>query len=140
MGVAVLDGTRQGGLAKTAPKEAWIAHGYNRQRRSRMWNIGDALIKNGVLYRKVYLARKEYERKRAEANGLTVAPSAKIPKGRAAEFMSDGHIHRRAQRYMEKRLLRDLWQAWNHRKAIMPVPERAERLLPTGDTDRQLAA
>lgn len=125
MGVAVLDGVRQGGLTKTAPKEAWIAHGYNRQRRSRMWNIGDALIKgNGEgEYRQAYLARKDYERERAEAAGLIVAPAAKIPKKRVAEFMSDGHIHRRAQRYMEKRLLRDLWRAW--RRAMTLVPDRA---------------
>ena len=129
MGLAVIGDIRQGGLKKTAAKEDWIVHGYNRQRRSRVWNIGDSLIKgNGDgVYRQAYLARKEYERDRAEAAGLTVAPAAKIPKGRAAEFMSDGHIHRRAQRYMEKRLLRDLWQAWrraNHCEliAIQPLP------------------
>lgn len=114
MGVAVLDGVRQGGLRKSASADDWIAHGYNRQRRSRMWNIGDALVKgngNGQ-YRQVYIERKEYERKRAEKIGLTVAPAAKIPAKRKDEFMSEGHVHRRAQRYMEKRLLRDLWQAW----------------------------
>ncbi len=130
MGLAVLDGIRQGGLKKTAVKEEWLAHGYNRQRRSRVWNIGDALIKgNGDgAYRECYLARKVYERDRAEAAGLTVAPAAKIPKKRAAEFMSDGHIHRRAQRYMEKRLLRDLWQAW--RWASPGVLEWVEPSLP----------
>lgn len=135
MGVAVLDGVRQGGLSKTASKDAWIAHGYNRQRRSRMWNIGDALVKgNGDgEYRTAYLARKEYERERAEAAGLTVAPAAKIPKGRAAEFMSDGHIHRRAQRYMEKRLLRDLWQEW--RRAVLLMPDRANAALPAAHID-----
>ncbi|PAQ00918.1 hypothetical protein LRP31_25510 [Mesorhizobium mediterraneum] len=122
MGVAVIDGERQGGLPKNAHKEDWIEHGYNRQRRSRMWTIGDTLIKAQGPYREVYLARKEYERQRAEELGLIVAPSAKIPAKRADEFMSDGHIHRRAQRYMEKRLLRDLWQAWNHQKAILLVP------------------
>lgn len=140
MGVAVLDGTRQGGLTKTAPKAAWIEHGYNRERRSRMWTIGDTLIKAQGPYREVYLARKEYERERAEAEGMIVAPSAKIPAKRAAEFRSDGHIHRRAQRYMEKRLLRDLWQAWNHRKAVPLFPDRATTRVPTGDTDGRLAA
>lgn len=114
MGVAVVDGVRQGGLSKSAAKADWIAHGYNRKRRSRLWTVGDSLIKgNGDgPYRQIYLTRKDYERQRAEANGLTVVPQVKIPKGRAAEFMSDGHVHRRAQRHMEKRLLRDLWQAW----------------------------
>ena len=61
MGLAVIGDIRQGGLKKTAAKEEWIAHGYNRQRRSRVWNIGDALIKgNGDgVYRQAYLARKE---------------------------------------------------------------------------------
>lgn len=134
MGVAVLDGVRQGGLKKAAAKDDWIAHGYNRQRRSRMWNIGDALIKsNGDgEYRDAYLSRKVYERERAEAAGLTVAPAAKIPAKRADEYMSEGHIHRRAQRCMEKRLLRDLWQAWRRASSRMsdetsvPLPVAAE--------------
>lgn len=112
MGVAQIDGVRQGSLPKTAPKEAWIAHGYNRQRRSRMFTIGDTLVKAQGPYREVYLARKAYEIAKAQEAGLTVAPSAKIPAKRAIEFISDGHIHRKAQRYMEQRLLRDLWQAW----------------------------
>lgn len=124
MGVAVIGEVRQGGLPKSAPKEAWIEHGYSRVRRSRMWNIGDSLIKgNGDgPYRAVYLRRKDYERKRAEAAGLTVVPTAKIPKGRAHEFMSVGHIHLRAQRYMEKRLLKDLWQAWRDAEAVAKTP------------------
>lgn len=95
MGLAVLDGVRQGGLSKGASADDWIAHGYNRQRRSRMWNVGDPLIKgnrDGV-YRTCYLARKKFELERD--------PEMKPIKA-----------HRRAQRYMEKRLLRDLWRAW----------------------------
>lgn len=134
MGLAVIDGVRQGGLSKAAGADAWIEHGYNRERRSRMFVIGDALVKQGEEYRAVYLARKEYERQRAEAAGLTVAPSAKIPAKRKDEFISDGHIHKMAQRYMEKRLLRDLWQAWNRGKARGRNPEEAELILPTHDT------
>lgn len=114
MGVAVFDGVRQGGLSKNARKEDWIAHGYSPLRRSRMWNIGDALIKGNKdgKYRAAYLRRKQYERDRAVASGLTVLPAAKIPKKQADKYMSEGHIHRRAQRYMEKMLLRDLRAAW----------------------------
>lgn len=95
MGLAVMGSVRQGGLPKNASADAWIEHGYNRQRRSRMWNIGDALIKGNRdgEYRTIYLARKEYE--------LARDPEMKPIKA-----------HRRAQRYMEKRLLRNLWQAW----------------------------
>jgi hypothetical protein len=99
MGVGIVDGIRQGGLAKNASKEDWIAHGYNRQRRSRMWNIGDAIIKGNRdgEYRTLYLQRKEYE-------------IARNPE------MTPMQAHRRAQRYMEKRLLRNLWAAWRQTK------------------------
>lgn len=138
MGVAVLDGVRQGGLTKAASKEAWIEHGYNRQRRSRMWNIGDALIKgNGDgRYRQAYLRRKEYERERAEANGLTVVPAAKIPAKGKDTYISEGHIHRRAQRYMEKQLLRDLWSAW---RANVHVADRPTEGMPAA-TEHENAA
>lgn len=130
MGVAVMDGVRQGGLRKASNKEDWIAHGYSPLRRSRMFVIGDALIKsNGDgKYRQCYLARKEYERARAQAIGLIVAPAAKIPAKRKNEFMSDGHIHHRAQRYMEKRLLRDLWQAW--RRAEFQMAAKPNQIMP----------
>lgn len=127
MGVAVIDGVRQGGLRKTAGADAWIEHGYNRERRSRMFVIGDCLVKSGEHYRQTYLRRKEYERNRAVAAGLKVAPSAKIPAKAKDEYISDGHIHRRAQRYMEKMLLRDLRAAW---RANSEMPERVEKLLP----------
>jgi hypothetical protein len=139
MGLAVFDGVRQGGLKKTASKDDWIAHGYNRQRRSRVWNIGDALIKsNGDgVYRATYLARKEFERAKAEAAGLKVAPAAKIQKARAHEFMSDGQIHRRAQRYMEKRLLRKLWQAW---RANAAMSEKSKACMPANSFPAQAGA
>jgi hypothetical protein len=131
MGLAVMGDVRQGGLRKGASKDDWIAHGYNAKRRSHMFVIGDVLVKVGDHYRAVYLARKDYERQRAEAMGLTVAPAAKIPKARAAEFMSDGHVHKRAQRYMEKRLLRDLWQAW--RRAEHGVLDGAIQHMPAAE-------
>jgi hypothetical protein len=112
LGLALVDGVRQGGLTKSAPAAEWIKHGYSAQRRSRIWTLGDALKKCAGPYRDVYLARKAYERERAEAEGLTVCESAKIPAKRKDEFMSLGHIDRRGQRYMEKRLIRDLWNVW----------------------------
>jgi len=96
MGLAVMGDVRQGGLPKGAPAELWIEHGYSRQRRSRMWLIGDAIIKrngNEGPYRSLYLARKQYEIDRNPEIKPIVA-------------------HRRAQRYLEKRLLRNLWRAW----------------------------
>jgi len=113
MGVAVIDGKRQGGLTKTAAKADWEVHGYNRVRRSRLYTIGDAMLKHVKCpYRQIYLDRKAYESARAEADGLIVAPAVKIPKAKQAEYRSLGHIDNRARRYVEKRLLKDLWRAW----------------------------
>jgi hypothetical protein len=124
MGVGIRDGVRQGGLPKNAPKEDWILHGYSPRRRSRMWNVGHALVlSNGDgKYRQAYLARKEYERDKAESEGLIVVPAAKIPKGKLG-YRSVGHIDRRAQRYMEKMLLRDLWVEWRRVTKLSVQPE-----------------
>jgi hypothetical protein len=139
MGLSVEDGIRQGGLAKSASKGAWVAHGYSPARRSTMFIIGDCLIKQQGPYREVYLARKEYERQRAEAEGLAVVPAAKIPKGQAGAYRSEGHVHRRAQRYMEKIFLRDIRNAWV--RAIEVAPARAiidtPALTHTQDPDSQ---
>lgn len=145
MGVAVIgpgDGLsdhRQGSPGAGATNADWIAEGYNKARRSRMHVIGDAFVKtkpgSGAHYRDVYDARKAYEVERASLMGLTVAPAAAIPKKRAAEFRSVGHIDLRARRYMEKRLLRDLWRAWrgggrkpfaDEAKPEVPPPEPAD--------------
>lgn len=118
MGVAVMgrgdgvDDHRQGNPGAGATAAAWIAEGYSKKRRSRLFTIGDAMIKTQGPYREIYLRRKAYEVSRAEARGLIVAPSAKIPAKRRDEFIADGTIHRRAQRFMEKRLLRHMWRAW----------------------------
>lgn len=129
MCVAVMDGKRQGGLSKSASKDDWIAHGYSRTRRSIMWNIGEALVKlNDGEYRALYVERKEIERLTAEAQGLIVAPAAdiakivkKLGKAEGEKYRSVGHIANRARRYMEKRLLRDLWRAWREAmRGVMP--------------------
>lgn len=111
MGLAVIDGGRQRRIAG----EAAIEHGYNAQRRSIMWNIGDLIIRAQIRVVKdedgektdqrialgdlgqLYLDRKVYEAERVE---------------------TAGHAHNRAKRYMEKRLLRMLWQAWRQTKPV----------------------
>lgn len=135
-GLAVIDGNRQGGLAKGSSKDAWIDHGYNRQRRSMIWVIGDAMINHQIAkvkdaegndtgeripkgpYGEAYLSRKKYELERDPEMKPIVA-------------------HRRAQRYMEKRLLKHLWQAW--RRADGTLPERAMRSIPAANEHRDAA-
>jgi hypothetical protein len=135
-GLAVIDGNRQGGLSKGASKDDWIEHGYNRQRRSMIWVIGDTMIKAQVRkvkdsegkdtgeresigpYGEAYLARKKYELERDPE-------------------MQPIKAHRRAQRYMEKRLLKHLWQAW--RRAGPAEPTRANSRLPAANEHRDAA-
>lgn len=113
LGLAVIDGKRQGGLGKNAPKAEWIAHGYSPKRRSRIWTIGASVLMSGnTHYREIYLDRKAYEVAVAEAEGLIVAPSAKIPAKDKDKYRSLKHVDNRARRYMEKRLIHDLWKAW----------------------------
>lgn len=153
LGVAVIgpgdgeDDIRQGGLAKTARAEDWIIHGYSRNRRSRMWVIGEGLVKNGTHYREIYLDRLASEHAKARAEGLIPAtstaqtveswaarnlpPLEKVSKIEPKQHRSAGHMARRAQRYMEKMLLRDLWVAW--RRASVSAPERAKGPMPAAD-------
>jgi hypothetical protein len=107
LGLAVMpDGTRQ----RRVTGDAAIEHGYSPARRSVVWTIGDSLFKSQSAleatdkrkarsvgpYRMIYDVRKEYELARLPAD----------EKGRA------GHAHDRAKRYMEKKLIRQLWKQW----------------------------
>lgn len=92
MGLAVMpDGTRQ---RRVAGVEG-IEHGYSPSRRSMVWTIGTCILKAGGPYKAVYDARKLYETERVETKA---------------------HAHNRAQRYTEKRLLRDLWSEWRRQR------------------------
>lgn len=95
MGLAVIGGERQ----RKKEGDAGILHGYNPARRSLMWTIGDCIIRAGGPLKELYNQRKEYE-----------AP-------RVATKM---HAHNRAKRYIEKRLLRDLWRAWRDASSAKP--------------------
>jgi hypothetical protein len=127
MGLAVMGDVRQGGLKKGSGAEAWIEHGYSPKRRSQVWNIGDTMIKAQVRkvkddadedsgermalgeYGQAYLDRKAYELAREPEMKPIIA-------------------HRRAQRYMEKRLLKHLWQAW--RGAKVDLSEKTTGRVP----------
>ena len=81
------DGTRQ---RRTGGADA-LDHGYSPARRSVVWNIGACIVKAGGPLKAVYDARKVYE---------------------AQHVTTKAHAHNRAQRYVEKRFVRDLWIAW----------------------------
>jgi len=91
---------RQGAPGEGATAEDWTRHGYCPRRRSVAWNLASCLIRAGSPdYKRFYNERKEYERPRVE---------------------SDRHAHNRALRWMTKRLLKDLWVAWDVRAEQLP--------------------
>ena len=91
-----------------------LEHGYSPRRRAVMFVIGDALLRNKNAYKDLWNARKEYEIAKATAAGLTIRAAKKgdsrndIVNG----YITKKHIQFRCNRYVEKRLLRDLWRAW----------------------------
>ena len=90
-----------------------------KRRRSVMYVIGDSLLKgnktgdgNNGVYRELYLERRAYE----------VARNPAFDKGidkKTGKQKVTKHCHLRAQRYVEKRLLRDLWRAWRDAAKII---------------------
>jgi hypothetical protein len=76
--------------------------------------LGTNLMMQNPRWKAVYDWRKQYERDRAMAEGKTVKASAAITPKQAAsgKFMSDGHVHARARRYMVKQFLKALWSEW----------------------------
>jgi len=131
MGVGLVGSERQR-KCKDAVKA--IEHGYSPSRRSLVWTMGDSMKKTGDEYRKVYLDRKVMEFQKAFDDGLIPCTTSK-PTQKAWQDMfglelevvkkldmklhrSAGHMEKRAQRYMEKRLLRNLWRAW--RDSMVP--------------------
>lgn len=161
LGLAVLDGVRQGGLAKGSSAQAWIAHGYNRKRRAQIWVIGDTMLKAqirqllspeqvagiaplqeeldaldksaktriGVLKKQIEKIKKDGDTGERIALGKY---GEKYLRRKAYEFARDpeitkAHAHASAKRYMEKKLIRDLWAAW---RAASVVRENASLPLP----------
>ena len=73
--------------------------GYNAKRRSLMHMIGQGIVlANAGRYREIYDQRRAYE-------------ESQHPDWKQKQH--PGHWHKRAMRYMEKRLLRDIWIEWN---------------------------
>lgn len=131
MGMAVFDGQRQ----RKVSGDAAIEQGYNPTRRSLMWNIGCCLIKAQIRsekdekgkkvegseyaigeYGQLYLDRKAYLRERTASDEKPMPP-----------FM----LHKNAQRYIEKRLLRELWKAWRRGGPMMVCNPNQESPSPS---------
>ena len=78
--------------------EQWSDAGYSSRRRSLIFQITSSLLKRQNPYKALYDSRKRLE-------------AAKAPDGPKMLW------HRRAERYVSKRLLRDLWRAWRDQRS-----------------------
>jgi hypothetical protein len=99
---------------KTTDKYDAMKMGYNPRRRSVVWQSGHWLCANNATkredgtkengpYREAYLKRKEYEK-------------ARNPE------ISKGWADKRAQRYVEKKLIKDFWKAWRRTMKLGAKP------------------
>jgi hypothetical protein len=115
LGLAVFDGRRQGNPGDGATKDDWIRHGYVKHRRAEIWAFfSDTMFKH------------QWRGEKTDDDGNVIAPAHPIgPYGEVyaerkawnlAREMTPGHADNEARRYMTKRVIRELWQAW--RKAI----------------------
>lgn len=98
MGMAVIDGGRQ----RRVTGDAALVHGYVPRRRALMWNIGESILKQQI-------------RKNEDGERYAVGPYGQVYIDRRAHEVAtkgEKYSHARAKRYMEKRLLRELWKAW----------------------------
>lgn len=124
MGLAVLNGHRQGAPGKGATAQDWIEEGYNKTRRSVMWNVGNSLILSMGKFRPAFgedvRANPDYtelqcvfaERARYEAERLPHKCGAAIKESKTGKDSYTLHAANRAKRYTEKRLLRMLYSEW----------------------------
>ncbi|WP_411033369.1 hypothetical protein [Shinella sp. BYT-45] len=143
IGVAVINGHRQGNPGKGATAKDWIDEGYSKSKRSTMWNIGNSLIlsmgkfrpvfgedvdanDSYTYYQKVFANRARYEANgncpkmvetkkgsgkfvpKLDANGEIV----RIERSDSGKESYSAHAAKRAKRYTEKRLLRNLYAEW----------------------------
>lgn len=134
----------------------WTEAGYSPMRRADAFAcIAEPLIKARGHYKDVYDLRVVHEYVKAIERGLTPASSTaatvknwadagkpqllKVARIDPKIHISAAHINARANRYMTKIFLRDLWREWNREKAILGVPEKAGQDLPTPDTHQREA-
>ena len=102
-GVGLVEGQAQ---RRTKNKRLAEAMGFSPRRRATLHVVGECLVRARGPYAKLYATRKVLELKKLPMKG----PDGKRLKGRK------GWAHKRALRYIEKRLLLELWRQWHGAK------------------------
>lgn len=129
LGLAVMNGNRQGAPGKGASAEDWIEHGYSPERRAIIWSIF-----SDSMFRHQWAAAAE-----GEDVGKPKGPYGEVYARRRAHTAithpdwTKGHSHNDARRVMTKSVIADLWSAWRETRGyakptppLSPVPNSAE--------------
>ena len=109
LGLAVIDGERQRRVAGPAR----IAHGYDARRRSVSWAVGSCVMRAQSAW-KDRTTGQPSRPAGAYRTGYDERKELELGRG-----LSKGHAHARAARYMEKRLIRNLWRAWRDTNGLI---------------------
>ncbi len=115
LGVGIVDGKIQKRPPKGCTWEDAMRIGYSTERRAFVHTLGENLVRAASPeWKGAYDARKAYEIARFEAAGKKVIPAARMPTTAAKRegYVSAGHVHKRALRYIEKKMIRKLYRAW----------------------------
>lgn len=104
LGIACIDGQRQGNPGNGATAEDWTNHGYNPHRRAQVWAICDDVM-----------LRAQWRKEQDGVPGHPIGPYGEHYARKKAEYVVRAHPapDRAARRYMAKMFIRDLWKAWN---------------------------
>lgn len=123
LGLAVMEGERQ---QRKGDADLAKRHGYNPQRRAQIYAVvGDPLFRG----QSALIDKDTGEIKRPAGPYRVVYDEAKA---KALERdWTKAHAHNHAKRLMEKRLLKDLWQAW--REATKVDMQPSDALSPPAD-------
>ena len=125
LGLAVIAGRRQGDPGQAASKEDWIVHAYNKQRRSVSYIAREHVIGGMGKWRPTFGEDvnanpdlTEYQRIFAErARREAVTLDLPVTESASGKESYKKHVSMRAHRYVEKRMVRDLYRAWRQARA-----------------------
>jgi len=122
LGLAVIDGKRQGNPGAGASAEDWIKHGYKAARRAEVYAFID-----DVMFRSQWRGAKDGQ------PGYPIGPYGAHYGRKKAEYLvrfadephAKAHAENAARRYMAKMFIRDLWKAWRGARSTVPEGQQA---------------
>ena len=125
MGLAVIGGKAQGKPGAGATAEDWIAHGYSGERRSVAWNARNGLILGMGKWRPMFGEDVDanpdltpYQRLFAKRARLECEKLGKpVTEAKTGKESYSAHAIARAMRFVEKRMLKELYLNWRRASA-----------------------